>query len=802
MSRFLEAFVTSVVRRPRVWAAIALGIMLGGALLGLRTELADDARSLVADADPAVHAQLLALSQFTAVDNLLVVIDGAGHEAELVPAAQALVTTLLEPPATFSSARFEVVAAERLLLLEALLPRRFALDPRDPQALFTEGALAARLTELRARLLAPQALVDKGLAVRDPMGSIGQALAGVSNAPGLPRLDVSSGRFFSSDGSCLLMVAQPVGNPFAGSDAARSMERVAAAATAVQKVAPHVVLRTLGAHRFTHDAEGLIRHDVHFGVVTSLVAVLLIFLLFFRRLRLIAVALPPLLFGSCIAAGVAGLLHAPAHGIVLAFAGSCLGLAIDYTIYLMATVAQVGGGARTALPVAARKLGSSMHLLVGTTVIGLSTLCFSRVVALQQMGLIAVGAVGGAFIGALIWVPIILPLVAPAGEMPPLRSGPWTVAVRFSLAHPRPVVVGAIVLASVFAWLSLGTRIDGDLTHLDTHRPEAIADENRLVQAFGDPGRSALALVEARDLDTALSMAEQVASRLRELGIAEVQTPSSFAPSLGTVTMRQQRWCADRDIRLSRFRASALAAGFRADAFAAFEADWQTWCGATSESHAEAEVAVFERLVGRPMVRSGDDGGVRLAVGFDATPEQLAAAKPLFATLSGVTLVHRQALNERLVEVVATEMPRLGLWSFLLITLVLVLGLRDWAHPARALAPAVLAMLAFFGVMAAAGVPINLMSLCVLPLLNGSGTDYGILMTYADTDTDDKALTTRAFGLTAAALTTLAGFGPMACADYYALATIGRSVLLAIGSAALFSLFLPPALSVVGRKRD
>ena len=111
-----------------------------------------------------------------------------------------------------------------------------------------------------------------------------------------------------------------------------------------------------------------------------------------------------------------------------------------------------------------------------------------------------------------------------------------------------------------------------------------------------------------------------------------------------------------------------------------------------------------------------------------------------------------------------------------------------------------LSVLAFFGVLAAFGVPINLMSLCVLPLLNGSGTDYGILMAYADTDVDGTAMETRAFGLTVAALTTLAGFGPMAFADYYALATIGRSVILAIGAAALFSLFLPPALAAIGRR--
>ena len=89
--KLFEGFVAAVVRHPRVAAASALAFMLLTAALGTRLRFADDVRALVADADPDVHAQLQALSEFTAVDNLLIVVDGGGHSEELGPAAEQVV---------------------------------------------------------------------------------------------------------------------------------------------------------------------------------------------------------------------------------------------------------------------------------------------------------------------------------------------------------------------------------------------------------------------------------------------------------------------------------------------------------------------------------------------------------------------------------------------------------------------------------------------------------------------------------------------------------------------------------------
>jgi len=265
---------------------------------------------------------------------------------------------------------------------------------------------------------------------------------------------------------------------------------------------------------------------------------------------------------------------------------------------------------------------------------------------------------------------------------------------------------------------------------------------------------------------------------------------------------RRARWCGERDDRQARLRAAAEAVGFTTDAFGDFVRDWDAYCQNALPPPTRARMQELEGLLGRPWVREAPGGGIYLAVAFEASRDLLPTVLDQLARMPDVTVASRQALNERLVRVIARDLPRLAVLSVLLVLLVLALGLRDWRRVLAAVAAPGLAILTFFGIFGALDCPLNLMSLCVVPLLNGSGTDYGILMAQADGEAGPSGLETRAFGLSAAALTTLAGFAPMAWASYRALAAIGQSVVLAIGAAAVLALLLPPAIAAATNWRS
>ena len=371
--------------------------------------------------------------------------------------------------------------------------------------------------------------MQKRYLIEDPLGSVRAALAGLSAAPGLTELDASSGRFYSKDGRSLLILATPKGDPFAGAAAEKSMAVIHRAELRLAELEPQMRLRPIGAHRYQQDAQGIVMHDVHWSAGLTPIFIVLIFIAFFRRLRLVLVALPPLAFGACVAGGVAGFIGRPVHGIVLAFAAACLGLSIDYTIHLLA--AQSQRARPRSLPAAARRIGQSLALAAASTVGGLFALSLSSVAALQQMALLAVGAVAGAFVGNLLWVPILLPRLGREVPGSLIRRGPWGAAVGLAARRPGAVTLGAVILGAGFSVLATGTTVDGDLRHLDTHTPAAVADEAAFTAAFGDLSTTALALCSGASVDATLRAAEHAGTILRAHGVTRILSPTLVAPS-------------------------------------------------------------------------------------------------------------------------------------------------------------------------------------------------------------------------------------------------------------------------------
>jgi len=799
-TRLVAWLVGAVVRAPRRATLVGLAVMALALLAATRIRIADDARALVAEGDPVVARQLLALSEFTTVDSLLLHLEAEGHANELEPAARFVVDTLMKS-GRFTDARYEPEPATQLDLVKALMPRRFILDPRPPAEVMAPAALDRALADTREALLAPQGIVSKPFLLGDPLGSMKAALQGLGTAPGLSKLDVSSGRFLSADGQSLLIVAHAKGNPFAADDAGMTMDVVDAATRGLAAIAPHIVVRPIGSHRFATDAARMVKHDIHVNTLTTALAIIAIFLIFFRKPRLILVAFPPLLFGTALAAGAVGLVGRPVHGIVLAFAGACLGLAVDYTIYLMTTAAAVGGPPREALPEVARRIGGALNLAMATTVAGLLALLVSRIPALRQMGLVAIAAVFGSYLGALLWVPIILPLLAPRAPASTTLRGPWTWALRQAVTRPRLVLAVAVAVAAVFGGFGFRTELDGELRHLDTHTPQGDADLAAFTRSFGDAATAGLTLIEAESLDVGLERARVAEQALRRAGIERVLSVTAVAPPRSLALARREAWCTGRDGWIAALHEAAVRNGFKPGAFTAFEADLATLCGADSERllSPEPALAAFGAILGRPPFRT-ENGVVRLAVPFEADDARFDIARAAVADVPGAAIAHRRALNARLVELVGEDLPRVGFLSLALVAALMLASFRSVRKTAFALAPCLLAVATFLGLYALTKTPLNIMNLTVFALLNGSGVDYGILMVDTDPDEGMKGLNDRAFGVVVASLTSLAGFGSLATARYFAIATIGHAVLIAIGTAALYALVVTPALVAWSRR--
>ena len=172
--------------------------------------------------------------------------------------------------------------------------------------------------------------------------------------------------------------------------------------------------------------------------------------------------------------------------------------------------------------------------------------------------------------------------------------------------------------------------------------------------------------------------------------------------------------------------------------------------------------------------------------------KELAAIDPTARTTS-VDLVSSQ---------LAESVSRSFLWSFLvggiLVLFLLVTHFESRMGVFSALFPVAAGATAMLGSMALFGMKLNFMNAMVLVTIVGMGSDYGLHIGHRVGDEMDDSGEERFVqagrAVLISAMTTIAGFGSLAFADYPALASIGWATNLGVGFTVFFAMVTLPAV--------
>jgi predicted RND superfamily exporter protein len=225
------------------------------------------------------------------------------------------------------------------------------------------------------------------------------------------------------------------------------------------------------------------------------------------------------------------------------------------------------------------------------------------------------------------------------------------------------------------------------------------------------------------------------------------------------------------------------------------------------EAIAQLKASPLRGVADRHLIK--DAGGYHALVylyykdtGFDQSAflHELSSIDPT-ARVTGIDLVSSQ---------LAASVRQSFLWGFLIGgLLVLFLLLSHFESPSGifyAMFPVIAGSLAMLGIMALCGMGLNFMNAMVLVTIIGMGSDYGLHLRHRLTSGDPQDREARFVqagrAVLLSALTTIAGFGSLALADYPALASIGWATNFGVGFTALFALVSLPAVIVLLLKRS
>lgn len=877
MGSFLERLALLARRRYRAVFVVFAALTLLSAVRIWTLSFETDVLALLPREEPVVREFLDTMARFGNIDYLLIAVRVPEGEvlAPYQTFADRLVERLEARPELGSleyrirdvGSLFETFASKAVLFLGQEERRR--LEER-----LTDQAIRQRVREMRRLLGTPQGMVLRDLLVLDPFGLAEVFLSRTQGSRGELSIDWQSGYYLSRDHSLLLILAEPTEPPQNPEFAKRLVSVVENAAAEVRAQWPQIVgleeptdepagiggdddgddgfldleeegfgdddvrseisledappppeVAMGGSYLTSVDEERFIRRDVILNILTSVVLVLSLFLLAFRRLGPLLYAAVPLAAGLVLTFGFASLTLGRLSTATSGTAALLIGLGIDFVVVSYGRFVEErhrGGDLDRAIAAMARRSGPAVVVGAVTTAGTFYAFLVTDFPGLWEMGFLT----GTGILFCMISVLWLLPALFAwheqrhiERETEPsfyLHDFGTDRIIRFALRHSRAVLGAGAVVTVACAVFAFQLRFENDMMKMRPRGNRGIEVAQEIGRKFGSGFNYMMLVVRGETAAEVLERTDTAAGRARTLVDEGLLYRIDSVASLIPPPDRQREvlgWLAgERTEALSierigaTFRQTLAEEGMR---FAPFRPGLELLENALApdeplglDDYGTSEDT--RRLLDR-YVQQTEDGWLSLVYLFPpenrfrrAPPEEvLELAEELGPAVSLTG-------NNRINQFVRVEIKRdawiAGVLGFVLVAVLIWLDFGRLRDTLGALTPLTIGIVWMLGIMGAAGIDLNFMNIFVTTMIIGIGVDYGlhILHRYRELDTAppeelQRGLLETGKAIMIAALSTICGFGSMSISHYPGLRSTGYVAILGALTTALVAITLLPA---------
>jgi len=624
-------------------------------------------------------------------------------------------------------------------------------------------------------------------------------------AVGIGPARIVAGRITSADGCHVLISAAP---DFPSSDRRKSAALLAAvleSARAVERQFPPGAVRVAvtGAHRVALDNATLMMRDAALTATIAAVAVLVLMLVVYRRLRFALLTLTPPLFGGLTATVALALTGEAISAIALGCGSILIGITDDYGNHLLYHTDDAPLKDRRNLGELVARLATPLTFGALATMAAFLLMLLSPVAGHRQVGLFAAVGVAAAAAFALVALPLFVPVGAAKLTRPLVLTPLMEKLFRWRDRRARivwPLLI-ALSLACVAGLARLGFQ--GDFAKLNGITAETRRDDDLLRGVWGQALSLTTIIVSAPSREEALQQNERVHAALlplqREGILSSLSSVAPLLPSERTRQLNRERWRAfwtetRRTALADTLTQAAAGLGFRSEVFAPFLAALKPSVEPDSPPATTPEgldrwmkefvhnrngrvtILTLAKVDGGQAYRALQTAALR------ATPEAL--------------ILNRAVLADEIARIARNG---LGVFAVLVLAVnaVLLLALLGrLALVAVAMLPVLAGLFWTLGTLGLCGVPISVANFIFVIFVVGVSIDYSLFLVTAKLDArrghPERTLSTGG-SITACALTTWLGFGVLVLAKHPALFSIGLTALLGISFCLLATLFLVPA---------
>lgn len=596
------------------------------------------------------------------------------------------------------------------------------------------------------------------------------------------------------------------------SDFLKSVRGAVEATRASQDAWRTIVVRYTGRPAFVTEIAAHMQRDLSGSVAGTAAIIALLFWLTHRRWLPMLWLLTLLAFVLVATLALGGLLLGTISVISMGFAAVLLGLAVDYAVV---HYQEAMAHPHLSVPEIRRVIAPSILWAAITTITAFLVLNLGGLPGLAQLGsLVAIGVALAAIVMVMVYLPPLFPNRRKAPEHMPAPSW-WSFFVpqKESVAAPAAATdhvyerlafaaTALIVALAVVVLVFRHPGLDKSANALRPQQAEAQAALEEVTASLGLAQDSLWVVIpgnEERVVQDRLARTETLLKLAQSNQvISNYLLPSALWPQVEhqEANRATARWLGQQAQRL---REAALREGFKPEAMFLTDELVRCWAEAGASTGVYWPTNNMSRwLLDRFVARTTNEWFV---MGVVTPPANHAGSGPL-AELSAALAKDSVLLSGwELLGATTLQRVRERLWlvvapMVLLVLLSLWLAFRRVTEVLLGVAVLLLSGLCLLAVMGLAGWSWNLLNLMALPLMLGTGVDYGIFMQLAlRRHGGDLGVVQRSIGraLLLCGGTTIAGFGSLAWSGNVGMASLGKVCAVGLGANMLIAVTLLPA---------
>ena len=627
---------------------------------------------------------------------------------------------------------------------------------------------------------------------RDPLNLFTPVVSRLSKMQKTSHFESYEGYIFSPDMKrAFVMVHSPYGNSETENNA-RILSLLEESVQQVEKSYPSVKIHLTGGPCIAVDNASQIKHDSILAITIAVVLIVMLLVYAFRSVRNIFLIVVSIAWGALFALGGLSVIHDDISIIVIGISSIIIGIAVNYPLHLIDHTNHEPD------------IRSCLKEIVNPLVVGnITTIgAFMALVPLKSIALRDLGLFASLLLlGTILFVLIFLPHMVKVKSQRSKVKGFFRLVTEARIEGMRWLMVAVAVLTMVFAYFSLDTEFDANMSNINYLTEQQKEDmeyfQSLLSSDSKDDTETLYIVSSAATMDDALDRCRSngaVVDSLMACGIiTNRENTAAFITSRAEQQRRIERWQElvgkHFGILRNELQREAAVAGFSNDAFDDF---FQI----TSRHYKLRSFDYFSTLTNTVFMQniSIDTSQQRYSVvdRVRVKKNHMHDTQKLFSGSFDV-----KSMNSAIANSLSDDFNYIGIACSAIVFVFLWLSFGRIELAIISFLPMAVSWIWILGLMALFGIKFNIVNVILATFIFGQGDDYTIFMTEGCSHEyayRKPMLASYKNSIILSALIMFIGIGSLIVAKHPALLSLAEVTIIGMFSVVLMAYLIPPFL--------